>query len=56
MPLTGTGAGRVFTVELFAGIRRAVMVEELRYMLHEAVDTERHMFFVYGSPQQTSLE
>jgi hypothetical protein len=30
MPLTGWERGRMFTVELYAGIRRAVMVEELR--------------------------
>jgi len=29
MPLNGMGAGRVFTVELYAGIRRAVMVDGL---------------------------
>jgi len=29
MPLTGMVAGRMFTVELYAGIRRAVMVDGL---------------------------
>ena len=35
----------MFTEELCAGVRRAVMVEELRCMLHAAADTERHIFF-----------
>ena len=57
MPVNGTGAGRMFTVELYAGIRRAVMVEELRYTLHAAVESERDIFcFAFFSPQQSPLE
>jgi hypothetical protein len=56
MPLSGTGAGRMFTGELYAGIRRTVMVKELRYMLLAAVDSERDIFcFAYSSPQQSPL-
>jgi hypothetical protein len=44
-------------VELYAKIRRAVTVEELRYMLQAAVDPERDIFcFVFFSPQQSPLE
>jgi len=38
------GAGRMFTVELYAGIRRAVMVEELPYILLVAIKGELGLF------------
>ena len=51
------GAVRMFTVELYAGIRRAVIVEELRYTLHAAVKGERGLFcFAFFSPQQSPIE
>ena len=57
MPLNGTEAGRMPTVQLYAGIRRAVMVEELHYILLIAGDSERDIFcFAFFSPQQTHLE
>ena len=47
----------MFTVELYAGLRRAVMVEELRYTLHAAVKGERGLFcFAFFSPQQSPIE
>ena len=44
------------TVQLYAGIRRAVMVEELHYILLIAVDSERDIFcFAFFRPHQSLL-
>jgi hypothetical protein len=41
----------MFTVELYAGIGRALMVEELHYILLIAVDSERDIFcFAFFRP------
>jgi hypothetical protein len=45
----------MLTVELYAGIRRAVMVEELHYILLIAVKGELGLFN-YFSPQQSAFE
>ena len=53
------GAGRMFTVELYAGIRRAVMVAELRYTLHAARSCKMEawpILFKFFSSQQSTLE
>ena len=44
-------------MELYAGIRRAVIAEEIHYILLTAVDPERDIFcFAFFSPQQSSIK
>ena len=42
MPMNGMGAGRMFTVELYAGIRRAVIVDGLSRREAASLDTGLH--------------
>ena len=47
----------MFTVVIYAEIRRAVMVEELHHILLVAVESERDIFcFAFFSPQQSPFE